>query len=25
MWFSSNWNSTRTIEQVLDGGALSVH
>ncbi|OLD45588.1 MAG: hypothetical protein AUI63_05540 [Gemmatimonadetes bacterium 13_1_40CM_2_60_3] len=25
MWFSSNWNTTRTIEQLLDGGDLSVH
>jgi hypothetical protein len=25
MWFSSRWNTTRTMEQVLDGGALSVH
>jgi hypothetical protein len=25
MWFSSHWNTTRTIEQLLDGGALAVH
>lgn len=25
LWFSSNWDGTRTVEQVLDGGNLSVH
>jgi hypothetical protein len=25
LWFASNWNGTRTIEQLLDGGALSAH
>jgi hypothetical protein len=24
LWFSSNWNGTRTIQQVLVGGNLSV-
>jgi Metallo-peptidase family M12B Reprolysin-like/Secretion system C-terminal sorting domain len=25
LWYSSNWNSTTTIKQVLDGGNLSVN
>jgi uncharacterized repeat protein (TIGR02543 family) len=25
MWFSSNWDGTRTIEQILGGGNLAVH
>jgi hypothetical protein len=25
LWFSSNWNGTSTVEQVLAGGNLSVH
>ncbi|TMD34949.1 MAG: hypothetical protein E6I95_04810, partial [Chloroflexi bacterium] len=25
MWYASNWNGTKTMEQKLDGGALSVH
>ena len=24
LWFTSNWNGTRTIEQLLSGGNLSV-
>src|SRR3989442_16032860 len=25
LWFSSNWNSTQTVEQILGGGNLVVH
>ena len=25
LWFSSNWNGTKTLEQVLGGGNLMVH
>jgi hypothetical protein len=25
LWFSSNWNGTQTIQQLLGGGDLSVH
>ncbi len=25
MWFSSNWTGTKTSEQLLGGGNLSVH
>lgn len=25
MWFSSNWNGVRTVEQLLGGGNLIVH
>ena len=24
LWFSSNWNGTKTVEQTLDGGNLQV-
>jgi hypothetical protein len=25
LWFASNWNGTKTIEQLFGGGDLSVH
>jgi hypothetical protein len=25
LWFASNWNGTKTTEQALAGGNLSVH
>ncbi|HET7081541.1 MAG TPA: hypothetical protein VFM49_29285, partial [Chloroflexia bacterium] len=25
LWYASNWNGTRTVEQVLGGGNLAVH
>ncbi|TMG00287.1 MAG: tandem-95 repeat protein, partial [Chloroflexi bacterium] len=25
LWYSSNWNGTKTVEQLLDGGNLVVH
>ena len=25
LWFSSNWNGTKTLEQMLGGGNLVVH
>jgi hypothetical protein len=25
LWFSSDWNGTTTLQQVLAGGSLSVH
>jgi hypothetical protein len=24
LWYASNWNGTRTVEQVLGGGSLAV-
>jgi hypothetical protein len=25
LWFASNWNGVKTVEQTLDGGNLVVH
>ena len=25
VWFTSNWNGTKTVEQLLGGGNLVVH